>query len=107
MDKDWLLIFDNAEDAHDLAPFWPVNLFKGGAVIITAQLSGFSPMADNFMKHNIQPWRDEEGGECLFKYLQRPLLNDQDIATAKKISNVIGGSPLALETVGGYLGPSK
>lgn len=100
-------MFDNTDDPHSLAPYWPVNLNVRGAVIITTQLSYFPSITDCFEKRRMIPFGPEEGARCLFNYLQRKPFDDGEESVARKISECIGGSPLALATVGGYLGPSK
>ena len=108
-DRKWLLVFDNVDDLHNLAPYWPININVRGAVIITTQISHFPPFSlTEYLKiRSIDPFVPEEGAQCLYKYLQREPLDRQEEAIARKISVSIGGSPLALATVGGYVGPSK
>ena len=42
---------------------------------------------------------------CLFKYLQRDPLDGDETNSAKELSRLVGGSPLALATIGGYVSP--
>ena len=106
-DQKWLLVFDNTDDPHDLAPYWPDNLNVRGAVIITTQISNFWPITDYFKMQKIDSFNAEEGARCLFRYLQRDPIDHVEESVARKISESIGGSPLALATVGGYVGPKQ
>ena len=103
----WLLVFDNVNDPHSLARYWPTNLSVRGAAIVTTQLSDFPPISDYFEMRGLTPFTSEEGARCLFKYLRRDPYDKTEDVLAKRISESIGGSPLALATVGCYLGPSN
>ena len=88
-----------------MVPYWPVNLKHGGSVIITTQIAGFSPISESFKKVEVPSFTNDEGSICLFKYLERDPLDGDERNSAKELSRLVGGSPLALATVGGYVGP--
>ena len=88
-----------------MVPYWPVNLKQRGSVIITTQIAGFSPISESFKNVEVPSFTNDEGSICLFKYLQRNPLNSDEADSAKELSRLVGGSPLALATVGGYVGP--
>lgn len=105
IDQRWLLVFDNADDAQDLVPYWPINLKHRGSVIITTQIAGFSPISESFKKVEVPSFTSAEGSICLFKYLERGHLEVEERNSAKELTRLVGGSPLALATIGGYVGP--
>ena len=76
-------------------------------MLITTQISHFTSFTDSFELRSIEPFDSDNGARCLFKCLQRDATNHAEEVVARKISESIGGSPLALATVGGYLGPSN
>lgn len=46
---------------------------------------------------------DQTGAEMLFKYLGRSASSDKEHATAQEISKVVGGLPLAIAAIAGYV----
>ena len=74
-------------------------------MVITTQIAGFSPISESFEKVEVPSFTNDEGSICLFKYLQRDPLDGEETNSAKELSRLVGGSPLALATVGGYVGP--
>ena len=73
-------------------------------MIITTQIAGFSPISESFKNVEVPSFTNDEGSLCLFKFLQRDPLDSDETNSAKELSRLVGGSPLALATVGGYVG---
>lgn len=92
----WLLVFDNVEKSSDLIPFWPRT--KHGAVLLTSQLAHLRTL------HEIQvePFTTIEGSALLSRLLPKstsgPRGNDLEM-----ISEELGGLPLAIVHVAGYM----
>lgn len=74
-------------------------------MIITTQIAGFSPISESFKNVEVPSFTNDEGSICLFKYLQRDPLDGDETDSAKELSRLVGGSPLALATIGGYVAP--
>ena len=89
----WLLIFDNAEDPHDLAPFWP-STDAGGRVLVTSRNPSWQPLAAT-LPVDVWPRADA------IAFLQRRVGLDQQDASA--LAEALGDLPLALEQAAAYL----
>jgi tetratricopeptide (TPR) repeat protein len=89
----WLLIFDNAEDPHDLHPYWP-STDAGGRVLVTSRNPNWQPLAVTVA---VDVWPRTEA----IAFLQhRPGLNQHD---ADRLAGALGDLPLALEQAAAYL----
>lgn len=103
--KDWLLLFDNVEDLGMVAAMLPMPCH--GHVILTTRLQATGTLAQCIHLESMEP---EEGAKLL---LRRAKLLPPDIplldapkelrATAKEISRLLGGLPLALDQAGAYV----
>lgn len=105
-DQNWLLIFDNLEDARLVESYLPENLSGCGSTIITTQKAHMSSImsANEFHKIALQPLSSDSGSELLLKFLDdRPTVTEEDQETAHEISKWVGGLPLAIVTIGGYI----
>jgi hypothetical protein len=95
IDVDWLLIFDNTDDADLLSPYWPAS--QHGAIIITSRnpFSGRDKFAN---KSFILPAFDtEEGARFLRSFLDTfGALKEEDIEATKSIAHRFGGLPRCL-----------
>ncbi|KAK0732045.1 P-loop containing nucleoside triphosphate hydrolase protein [Lasiosphaeris hirsuta] len=100
--KKWLLIFDNLEDGRLLETYIPEN-FHGGSILITTQHAHISAVTNNFYKLELQPLPTKAGSRLLFKILERGPKNEEEETTAHEICTWVGGLPLAIVTVAGYL----
>jgi hypothetical protein len=84
----WLLIFDNARQASDLAPFLPRK--AGGDILITSINSNWQNGAE------IQPvnaWKREESIE----FLRQRLGGLDEVHAADQLSAALGDLPLAMD----------
>ncbi|KAI1123776.1 P-loop containing nucleoside triphosphate hydrolase protein [Nemania abortiva] len=102
----WLLIFDNLEDARLIENYVPENL-NGGSIIITTQHAHISPITNDFRKLELQPMGSESGSSLFFKVLGRDAKDEDEESTAYQICDWVGGLPLAIVTVAGYLSRSS
>lgn len=88
-----LLIYDNAEAPAQLEPFLPAT---GDAhILITSNARGWATLGQEY---EVTTWPPEKGGQFLIKRVQ----NGADLPSAQKLSEDMGGLPLALEMAGAY-----
>jgi tetratricopeptide (TPR) repeat protein len=92
---DWLLIFDNAEDPHDLYAYWPpASEREGGQVLITSRNPNWQPLAVG-LPVDVLPRADA------IAFLRRRA--GMDKTDADKLAQALGDLPLALEQAAAYL----
>ncbi|KAK0099727.1 hypothetical protein ONS96_008224 [Cadophora gregata f. sp. sojae] len=103
----WLLIFDNLEDADLVDKFFPVNLAGHGSIIVTTQKAHMSPLTNDFKKMPLSPLISDSGSDLLFRILDRGPKDDSEEIVMHEISTWVGGLPLALVTLGGYMKVSE
>jgi hypothetical protein len=103
----WLLVFDNVEDINDLTAYFPRDIQSQSAVIITTQKLDFFPITDNFTTISIKNLTREQGSELMFRCMQRAAASEEEEEYARKISDLLGGLPLALATIGGYINQTE
>ncbi|KAG9248058.1 hypothetical protein BJ878DRAFT_532187 [Calycina marina] len=100
----WLLIFDNADDLEILRQAWPGD--SNGAVLITTRNvdPARNPAPASF---HVQPFDDDTGSEMLLNLvgLDANVASNQE--KAKAITNTLGGLPLALSQIGGFISQRK
>jgi tetratricopeptide (TPR) repeat protein len=109
--QDWLLIWDNVEDAHLLAQFLPPT--RQGAMLLTTRLRGLGTLAQGL---EMPPLTQQEA--LLFLLRRAGVLSSaaspQDLlewrrtvpeahACAQEVVELMGRLPLALDQVGAYL----
>jgi hypothetical protein len=103
----WLLIFDNVEDWDFVLQYLPRNFYhSNGSTIITTQDS--SLVAN--VKHNyeLETFGEEDGSTMLLQYLERAdPLRDPERDLAQQISGLVGGLPVAISHVAGYVSYSQ
>jgi tetratricopeptide (TPR) repeat protein len=88
----WLLIFDNAEDPEDLAPFLPTG---SGHIVITSRNQAWSHYAEPVELDVFSP---QESLTHLTQHV--PGLNERDAA---RVSAAVGDLPLAIEQAAAWL----
>ncbi|PVH81623.1 hypothetical protein DL98DRAFT_489524 [Cadophora sp. DSE1049] len=103
----WLLLFDNLEDADLVDKFFPVNLAGHGSIIVTTQKAHMSQLTNDFKKIPLSPLTSDSGSNLLFKVLERAPKGNLEEITTHEISTWVGGLPLALVTLGGYMKVSE
>jgi hypothetical protein len=98
----WLLIFDNADDPRILADFWPDG---SGSVLITSR----DPLAKRIFSTrssglDLESMDDSEGGALLLKLTETDHIGEPDAeATARRISELLAGLPLAISQMAGII----
>ena len=102
IDKQWLLVFDNAQDWETLRTCWPCSTH--GSIILTAQNPEFAQVATKEIA--LKPLDDTEGAGLLLKHLRDENKTEEQQKHARSISFELGGLPLAIAHVAGYLSQS-
>ncbi|OAA66342.1 tetratricopeptide repeat protein [Akanthomyces lecanii RCEF 1005] len=95
----WLLIFDNADDPIILADYWPQG---SGSILITSR----DPLAKKIFTRqesgiNLKPLSSEEGLSLLNRLTAAT--DESEAETAKRISDALGGIPLAISQMAGII----
>jgi len=103
-DKRWLLVFDNALHWTDIARYLPDALGRSrGSVLITSQTESLIEPSRNVTKFRLEPLNQRAGSEMLLSYLGRDLKKDPEKHLAKEISAFVGGLPVAIAHIAGYI----
>ena len=89
----WLLIFDNAEERHNIRPYLPQ--MGNGHVLITSRNPIWDGLGTTLPVEVMQP------REALAFLAKRT--NDSDTQAAKKLAKTLGYLPLALEQATAYI----
>jgi len=104
-EKRWLLVFDNAVRWEDISRYLPNSLRRTkGSVLITTQHEGLLPHAPNNTRIRIDPLTTQQGSDMLLRYLGRDVRTDPERVLAEDISSFVGGLPVAIAHVAGYVG---
>lgn len=101
--QSWLLIFDNVERWELLAHYLPVDLSTThGSVLVTTQVRDIAEIGTSSVL--VQPFNVDEGAAMLLDRIQEESPGeDPDIKSAQEISILVGGLPVALANVAGYI----
>jgi NB-ARC domain len=89
----WLLIFDNAEQPHDLRPYWPSS---SGHVLVTSRNPSWGGLAATVQ---VDVLRRPEA----VAFLHRRTTTTADPQEAAALAKALGDLPLALEQAAAYL----
>lgn len=89
----WLLVYDNAENKHDLAGFLPTA--GGHHLIVTSRDPDWSDVAQSL---TLDVWTEEKALEFL-----RRRLKSADDQERCQLAHILGGLPLALEQACAYI----
>lgn len=100
-------MFDNVEEAQTIEAFIPRNPSCRGAIIITTQRIVIKQLTDSFSRITFGSLDDEAATNLLFNYLERKPRDSSEYDTAFQISRFVGGLPLAIAVMGGYIMVSK
>jgi hypothetical protein len=103
-DHSWLLIFDNVDEAN-IKPYWPTT--SHGFIIITTQRKSIAHQTTSEIA--LEVFDQEEGSELIINLIDptRQNTSHQTLADAKAISNELGGLPLLLSHVAGFIDGSQ
>ena len=88
----WLLIFDNAEDPEDLAPFLPAG---SGHILITSRNQAWTRHAEPV---ELDVFSRQESLSHLTQHVP-----DLDVSDAARVSAAVGDLPLAIEQAAAWL----
>lgn len=94
------MVFDNADDLSILKNAWPGS--GQGSVLITSRdfSASFSPAATGF---HVQPFEDTVGAAALLTLVNKDDTSSENQVLAKNITHALGGLPLALNQIGGFI----
>ena len=96
----WLVIFDNADELSVLKNAWPGS--GTGSVLITSRdfSASFSPASQGFQ---VKPFDPTTGAQVLLSLMNRDPSQPDNISAAKNITDTLGGLPLALNQISGFI----
>ncbi|MCJ1396521.1 hypothetical protein MMC18_009412, partial [Xylographa bjoerkii] len=96
----WLLILDNADDLTVLKHAWPSS--GHGSILLTSRdfSSSFSPASEGL---HVKPFDDIAGASVLLTLCNQEAATASVQSIAKDIAHVLGGLPLALTQIGGFI----
>lgn len=96
----WILIFDNADDLEVLRHAWPTN--GAGSVLLTTRDANavHSPASRGF---HVQPFDITAGSEVLLNLIGLDSASASNRERAVEITKALGGLPLALTQIGGFI----
>lgn len=100
----WLLIFDNADDLEIIRFAWPGNAH--GSVLITTRdfNAARGPASAGFY---VQPFNDATGSDVLLHIIGLDTNLPSNQEKARAITQALGGLPLALNQIGGFISQRK
>ena len=100
VDCKWLVIFDNADDIGVLKHAWPSS--GSGSILLTSRdfSASFSPAAQG---HHVQPFDNAMGSAALLALTGKKGASEVDQALAIDIAEALGGLPLALSQISGFI----
>ena len=101
LDRNWLLIFDNADSWDCIRPYWPNG--TNGAIIVTSQIAGLVQAGPIRSHVQPRPLNEEEGANLLLDLAQHKNPSEEDMAAARGVSGVVGGLPIAIAHIAGYM----
>lgn len=74
---------------------------------MTTQRPRSRQITKDFYNIELQSFDEELGAKLLFKYLEQDPVDDAERALARETSMIVGGLPLAIATIGGYINESE
>jgi hypothetical protein len=102
-DCKWLLIFDNADDLNILRRAWPGS--AAGSILLTSRdfTAEFGPAATGIPVQSF----DDTAGTAAFLSLIGQESSESNLSLAKDITRKLGGLPLALRQISGFIMQQK
>ena len=96
----WLLVFDNVDEPDIIQPAWPGG--TNGSILLTSHDSatGFTVSAKECP---VRPFDDETGTSVFLRLVNRDVQTLTDRAAAVDITRALGGLPLAIHQVSGFI----
>ncbi|KAH7028080.1 uncharacterized protein B0I36DRAFT_146973 [Microdochium trichocladiopsis] len=114
-DRRWLIVFDNVSSWKSIARYVPRNLMRTqGSVLITTRTALF-PLVHRYQNQHaieLQPWPPEHGRQFLMTSIHPKLKKHdvhahEDFPYAEQVLKVVGGLPLAISMIVGYVKVSR
>ncbi|RFU25604.1 hypothetical protein B7463_g10737, partial [Scytalidium lignicola] len=100
----WLLIFDNADDIEVLRLAWPGSSY-GDVLVTTRDFNAVhGPSSAGF---HVQPFDDATGSDMLLQLVGLDATQSSNVEKATMIVQILGGLPLALNQIGGFISQRK
>ncbi|KAI0111256.1 P-loop containing nucleoside triphosphate hydrolase protein [Nemania sp. FL0031] len=102
----WLLVFDNADATDvDLSLFWPPT--PHGDIIVTTQRRDFSHWAAKDI--HLDAFGEDDGAHLILDIIDSSAQtrSEKSIRTARNISLELGGLPLLISHIAGYIEGTK
>ncbi|KAK4235372.1 hypothetical protein C8A03DRAFT_36778 [Achaetomium macrosporum] len=96
----YLVIFDHADDLSALKSAWP-GTFSGSVLLTTRDLTVATALASQYLQ--IDAFTEEDGSRMLLKAIEADHTSPSDVQHALAISRALGGFPLALAQIGGFV----
>ncbi len=100
----WLLIFDNADDPSELLDYWPMS--TNGAIIVTSRDPNASSIFFDSFAIELQPLSQKDGAALLCQLTGKDPTPDE-AQECEALVEHLGGLPLAISHVGGYLNATQ
>ncbi|KAI9846534.1 MAG: hypothetical protein M1837_003955 [Sclerophora amabilis] len=96
----WLVVFDNADNPEVLLNAWPGG--AAGSILLTTRdfTAGFGTSTEGL---HVRPFDEEAGISAFLGLVGRDPQDSSAKASAKEIVQVLGGLPLALNQIGGFI----
>lgn len=98
--KDFLLIFDNVDDAEILEQIWPAS--SHASVIITTRSPSVASRRSN-KTLRLECFPLESAAEVIYTLSGKRPSQDDDVAAAVELCGLLGGLPLAMEQVAAFI----
>ncbi|RHZ46901.1 uncharacterized protein CDV56_103201 [Aspergillus thermomutatus] len=98
--KDWLAETNNADDLELAKHAWPRS--SSGSILVTSRDSNaaFALASDGCL---VKPFEIETGSAALLNFLGADSTSNPNREEAKAITTALGGLPLALNQIGGFM----
>lgn len=95
-----MVIFDNADDLEVLRAAWPGNA-RGSVIITTRDFNAAHSLAS--VGYHVKPFDDSTGSKALLELIGLDSTLKSNHAKATEISQALGGLPLAISQIGGFI----
>jgi hypothetical protein len=104
IDCRWLVVFDNADDPDILSNAWPGA--ATGSILITSRDStaAFGTFAETI---HVIPFDENTSVEAFIRLVGRDPSSTSDRHDAREISRALGGLPLAINQISGFIVQQK
>lgn len=89
-----------------LEPYIPIHTNKSSSIVITTQLPCFPKINEDFRRIEILSLDNDKSADLLFANLERPAKDKEEYNMARDIAEIVGGLPLAVTTIAGYISES-